>query len=71
MSTLLKKARAERPLVIILDGLDQVEEYSGRSLKWFPAVLPQHVKLVLGLRDGTSELQELQVSFYVLPIIVK
>ncbi|GFT82855.1 NACHT and WD repeat domain-containing protein 2 [Nephila pilipes] len=57
---LLKRASPERPMVILLDGLDQVEEYSGRSLKWFPAVLPQHVKLVLALRDGSSELQELQ-----------
>ncbi|CAL1296442.1 unnamed protein product, partial [Larinioides sclopetarius] len=57
---LLKRACSERPLTIILDGLDQVEEYSGRSLKWFPVVLPQHVKLILGLRDGSNELQEIQ-----------
>ncbi|GFR09475.1 NACHT and WD repeat domain-containing protein 2 [Trichonephila clavata] len=59
-ANLLKRACSERPMVILLDGLDQVEEYSGRSLKWFPAVLPQHVKLVLALREGSSELQELQ-----------
>ncbi|GBL82053.1 hypothetical protein AVEN_50620-1 [Araneus ventricosus] len=57
---LLKRACSERPLTIILDGLDQVEEYSGRSLKWFPVVLPQHVKLILALRDGSNELQEIQ-----------
>ncbi|GIY66936.1 uncharacterized protein CDAR_260161 [Caerostris darwini] len=59
-SALLKRACADRPMTIILDGLDQVEEYSGRSLKWFPLVLPQHAKLILALRDGSNELQELQ-----------
>nr|XP_042905090.1 uncharacterized protein LOC107452393 [Parasteatoda tepidariorum] len=59
-ANLLKRACSERPLLIILDGLDQVEEYSGRSLKWFPTILPQHVKLILALRDGSNELQEIQ-----------
>ncbi|GIY83161.1 uncharacterized protein CEXT_198871 [Caerostris extrusa] len=39
-SALLKRACADRPMTIILDGLDQVEEYSGRSLKWFPPRSP-------------------------------
>ncbi|XP_055937924.1 uncharacterized protein LOC129968131 [Argiope bruennichi] len=59
-ANLLKRACSERPLTIILDGLDQVEEYSGRSLKWFPVVLPQHAKLILALRDGSNELQDIQ-----------
>ncbi|XP_035220118.1 uncharacterized protein LOC118193179 isoform X2 [Stegodyphus dumicola] len=62
-SALLRRARSERPLLIILDGLDQVEEYSGRSLKWYPNVLPEHVKLILAFRDGSNELQELQERF--------
>ncbi|KAG8178227.1 hypothetical protein JTE90_025111 [Oedothorax gibbosus] len=59
-SMLLRRACAERPLVVILDGLDQVEEHSGRSLTWFPTVLPPHVKLVIALREGSNELLDMQ-----------
>lgn len=61
-SMLLRRACAERPLVVILDGLDQVEEHSGRSLTWFPTVLPPHVKLVISLREGSNELLDMQVK---------
>lgn len=47
--TLLKNARPDRPLVIILDGLDRISSTgNGRDCgTWLPIRLPAHVKLVV------------------------
>ena len=46
--SLLKRACAEKPLVIFLDSLDQLEaEKDVFLLKWIPETLPMHVKLVV------------------------
>ncbi|CAN8025079.1 unnamed protein product [Ixodes persulcatus] len=44
--------RSERPLVLVLDGLDQLEG----DWDWLPARLPPHVRLLLTLRDGCPQL---------------
>lgn len=44
----MSKAKAIRPLVIILDSLDQLEPANNsHSLEWLPAVLKANVKIVL------------------------
>ncbi|KAG0422296.1 hypothetical protein HPB47_001873 [Ixodes persulcatus] len=48
--------RSERPLVLVLDGLDQLEG----DWDWLPARLPPHVRLLLTLRDGCPQLEELE-----------
>ncbi|XP_077984832.1 NACHT domain- and WD repeat-containing protein 1-like [Glandiceps talaboti] len=44
----LDKATKERPLVILLDSLDQFDaEGEARKLSWLPLELPDHVKLIV------------------------
>lgn len=57
---LLEKVSAQRPLVIIIDGLDQVASYSNRDLQWLSKELPNHVKLLLTVRDDTVEFDEIK-----------
>uniref|UniRef100_A0AAR5PUI3 NACHT domain-containing protein n=1 Tax=Dendroctonus ponderosae TaxID=77166 RepID=A0AAR5PUI3_DENPD len=44
----------QRPLVIILDGLDQVREYSSTITEWIPTKLPDNVKLIVSVAEGTQ-----------------
>jgi hypothetical protein len=44
-------AKAERPLILFLDSLDQLSESQGaRSLVWLPSVLPTNVKVIVSTR---------------------
>jgi len=46
---------AERPLVVLLDGLDQLTEgQRADHLGWLPAVLPPHTRLVVSARPGEA-----------------
>lgn len=48
-------ASADRPLVLYLDALDQLDQSdSAWMLEWLPDVLPEHVRLVVSARKGTS-----------------
>ncbi|MCB1006938.1 MAG: DUF4062 domain-containing protein, partial [Acidimicrobiales bacterium] len=51
----LEAARADRPLVLFLDSLDQLAPSSGaRRLTWLPRRLPPHVRLVVSTRPGDT-----------------
>ncbi|XP_070561115.1 NACHT domain- and WD repeat-containing protein 1-like [Ptychodera flava] len=55
----LSKATAERPLVILLDSLDQLDPDDGaRQLSWLPTEIPPFVKLIL------STLPEDEYEYY-------
>jgi len=43
----LEDAREERPLLIFLDALDQLDDPQARRLTWLPATLPEHVRIVV------------------------
>ena len=48
-------ASAERPLVLYLDALDQLDQSdSAWMLEWLPETLPEHVRIVVSVRKGTS-----------------
>lgn len=49
---LFRLAHEKRPLVIFLDALDQLQEHDlGRTLRWLPARLPDHVRIVASVLD--------------------
>jgi NACHT domain- and WD repeat-containing protein len=50
----LEMAKAERPLIVVLDALDQLFGAS-RSLSWLPANLPANVRLVVSTLPGECE----------------
>lgn len=51
----LGRANAERPLILYLDALDQLDKAdSAWMLEWLPKDLPEHVRVVASARTGTS-----------------
>jgi len=50
----LELATAERPLIVVLDALDQLSG-AARSLSWLPASLPANVRLVVSTLPGECE----------------
>ncbi len=60
----LTLAKAEKPLVVFLDALDQLSDTDhGRNLAWFPTQLPEQVRLVVSMLPGEclSALQQRQL----------
>jgi tetratricopeptide (TPR) repeat protein len=59
-ATSLRTLAAKRRVVILLDGLNQLEDRDGASdLVWLPAQIPQNVRLVVSTLPGRP-LEELQ-----------
>src|SRR6185295_15743531 len=49
----LKLATARKPLIVLLDALDQLSDSDhARNLIWLPAELPEHVRLVVSTASG-------------------
>lgn len=74
LPTLLTANGLQRPLIILLDGLDQVKPYSAKSLDWLPTSLPDNIKLLISVsensdmyRDISSKLNE--NSFIKMPLL--
>ncbi|XP_056004736.1 NACHT and WD repeat domain-containing protein 2-like [Ostrea edulis] len=73
---LLDEYRSDRPLVIILDSLDQLsEDHAAYKLRWLPRKLKQNVRIVLSSYIETLELvTNLKVlfspkSFIIVPVL--
>jgi len=50
----LELAKADRPLIVVLDALDQLAG-AARSLSWLPANLPANVRIAVSTLPGESE----------------
>ncbi|KAK9874009.1 hypothetical protein WA026_002362 [Henosepilachna vigintioctopunctata] len=51
LPTLLVAISLQRPLIIILDGLDQVRAYSSKTIDWLPEKLPENIKIILSVSE--------------------
>lgn len=60
VNQLFAKVCPERPLIILIDGLDQVGPC---QLDWIPNELPPNLKLVLSFYDESTELQLMKNRF--------
>ncbi|GFU21337.1 NACHT and WD repeat domain-containing protein 2 [Nephila pilipes] len=60
LGKLLGKVSELRPLIILIDGIDQLAEYSNKDLQWLPHELPAHVRLILTVRDDSEELAKIK-----------
>ena len=58
---LLGRVGAEHPLVLVLDGLDELSEEHGQDLTWLSVPVPPHVHLVLSATTGSACAHTLQV----------
>ncbi|XP_022246220.1 NACHT domain- and WD repeat-containing protein 1-like [Limulus polyphemus] len=63
LNFLLTRVHSTRPLLIIIDGIDQVSSYSSRDIHWIPLELPQHVKMILSFQSGSEEFEKLKKIF--------
>ncbi|XP_074036921.1 NACHT and WD repeat domain-containing protein 2 [Leptinotarsa decemlineata] len=54
LPALLTETCLQRPLVILLDGLDQVRKYSSKSIDWLPTVLPDNIKLIISVSESSE-----------------
>lgn len=60
--SLLGLVGAERPLMILLDGLDELSEEHGADLSWISTPLPSNVHLILSATTDAPCTQTLQVN---------
>ena len=60
--SLLGLAGAERPLVVLLDGLDELSEEHSADLSWISTPLPPNVHLILSATTDSPCTHTLQVS---------
>ncbi|XP_030018608.1 NACHT domain- and WD repeat-containing protein 1 [Sphaeramia orbicularis] len=65
--SLLGYVGAERPLVVLLDGLDELSEEHGSDLSWISTALPPHVHIILSATTDSACTQTLQTAH---PIIL-
>ncbi|KAJ8964870.1 hypothetical protein NQ314_004552 [Rhamnusium bicolor] len=54
LPTLLKTSCVQRPLIILLDGLDQVRAYSSKNIDWLPTKLPDNIKLLISVSEASD-----------------
>ncbi|XP_076358260.1 NACHT and WD repeat domain-containing protein 2-like [Tachypleus tridentatus] len=60
LEVIMDRVTSHHPLIIFIDGIDQVASFSNRDLKWLPVEIPKYVKLILSVRDETDEYQEIK-----------
>ncbi|CAH0550201.1 unnamed protein product [Brassicogethes aeneus] len=60
---LLKASCLQRPLIIVLDGIDQVRPYSSKTIDWLPTKLPDNVKLIISVSEGSEIHDEITRKF--------
>jgi hypothetical protein len=53
----LAKTPGDEPIRIILDAVDQWNDFSADSFEWLPEQLPAHVRLVISMKTEGSEYQ--------------
>ena len=57
-------ATAQRPLIVFLDALDQLNPSDGAwTLEWLPNPLPEHVRIVATVRSDTAAEQAARCKF--------
>jgi hypothetical protein len=55
LSGLFALASAERPMIVLVDAVDQLSETAqARGLPWIPAMLPEHAHMVVSTSPGRS-----------------
>ncbi|XP_069828993.1 NACHT and WD repeat domain-containing protein 2-like [Dendropsophus ebraccatus] len=56
--SLLLEPSKQRPLVLILDGVENLIHYSAEPFWWLPSSLPQFTKVILSITEGKCENQD-------------
>ncbi|XP_059471798.1 NACHT domain- and WD repeat-containing protein 1 isoform X2 [Neocloeon triangulifer] len=59
---LLASASSRNPLIIMIDGIDQVRSFGCQSCEWLPENLPENLKLVLSVDEDSEMFQTIQAK---------
>lgn len=59
LPTVLSASCLQRPLIILIDGIDQVKSYSTKVTDWVPNTLPGNIKLILAVTEDNQMHKEL------------
>lgn len=59
LPTLLGASCLQRPLIILIDGLDQLKSYSSRGIGWIPGTLPANIRLILSVTENSQTHKDL------------
>lgn len=54
LPALLTATCLQRPLIIMLDGIDQVKCLNSKTVDWLPTKLPDNIKLILSVQEGSD-----------------
>ncbi|XP_045482226.1 NACHT and WD repeat domain-containing protein 2 isoform X1 [Harmonia axyridis] len=60
LPSLLGASCLQRPLIILIDGLDQVRTYSSKTIDWLPEKLPENIKLILSVSERSPMYSDLK-----------
>lgn len=52
LPSILSASCLQRPLVILIDGIDQFKYFSKKVTDWVPNTLPSNIKLILTVTEG-------------------
>lgn len=59
LPSLIDASCLQRPLIILIDGLDQVRAYSSKTIDWMPGKLPENIKLILSVSERSPMYSDL------------
>lgn len=59
--SLLGQVRPDRPVILVLDGIDALSEEHGADVSWLSTLLPPHVHLILSATTDSACAHTLQV----------
>ena len=59
---LLSKADVNQPLVLILDGIDQLMNATAQSMEWLPEKLPKYCRIIMTANSSTKMSNTLKVN---------
>ncbi|KAJ8952611.1 hypothetical protein NQ318_004158 [Aromia moschata] len=74
LPSLLTASCLQRPLILLLDGLDQVRAYSSKNIDWLPIQLPDNIKFITSVSEGSDMHSDIskklsETSFIKMPLL--
>ncbi|XP_054275892.1 NACHT and WD repeat domain-containing protein 2-like [Macrosteles quadrilineatus] len=68
---ILETASLQRTIIIIVDGVDQLQEYGTVGVDWLPSPLPQNVKIILSISQDIALLQKMKTRLGISGVFIQ
>ncbi|XP_017775485.1 PREDICTED: NACHT and WD repeat domain-containing protein 2 isoform X1 [Nicrophorus vespilloides] len=74
LPNLLMASCMQRPLIVVLDGIEQVKMYSSKVIDWLPLQLPDNIKLIISVSENSDIYKDMvkvipEESFIRMPVL--